>query len=132
MIPIPTGLLLKAGTGALLAAVLVFGGCHWQKGRDEAKIAKLNTTIDGLQASLRGSAVALRAVNDEAKRRIKAAEDAALAGIAAGEAAEAEKRRLAAQSKKAGEDFDRRLLIAQRRVACRAWLDTNVQEVCGL
>lgn len=132
MIPIPTGLLMKAGTGALLAALLIFGGCRWQKGIDAEKLADKEKALQASETSLRAAASALRAQNTENAKRIADAEEFA-ANVAQAElAADAEQKRQAELLAKASRDFESRLLIAQRRAACKAWLDTNVRETCGL
>lgn len=119
--------------GAALALLMAFfGGCHVQKGRDADAMDVKNQALGAAAASLRGSARALRQVNAEAARRIKAAEEATRVGLAAGEAAEEERRRQGKAATGKAKEFDRQLLIAQRRTACKAWLDTNVREVCGL
>lgn len=128
----PYLLWIKLGGLALALLMAFFGGCHVQKGRDAETMAAKDQALGAAAASLRGSAKALRDVNAEAARRIKAAEEAARIGLAAGEAAMTERRRQEETVTGKAKEFDRQLLIAQRRKVCKAWLDTNVAEICGL
>lgn len=116
----PYMMLLKIGGLALAVALLVGGGCHWQAKRDATKIEKMQTKLDNAAASLRAAGSAIRAVNIEADRSIKAARSAAAANAKAAEAA----RRDAAESERRMLAIDREVETAKRRDPnCRKQLE---------
>lgn len=128
----PYLLWIKLGAAGLIIALAFGGGCKVQANRDAAKLAKKEAALQASETSLRAAAAALRAQNAANAERVKAAEAAGRAAANAGTASGAEEQRQSKVVKGKTDAFDRELLIAQRRAACKAWLDTNVQEVCGL
>lgn len=116
----------------LLAAVLLFGGCRWGKSIERQKwaekVAKKDQALQTAAVALRVSGDALREVNAEAERRIKAAEDQAkLAEDAAKVLATAN---AAAERREA--DFERRLANARRNPPCAALFDADLAKTCGV
>lgn len=128
----PYGLLIKLGIVVVVLLLAFAGGCHVQKGRDAEKLAKKEAALQASETSLRAAASALRRQNEENDKRIKAAEYQASMAAKAELAADAEAKRQASLLAKAEKDFARKLLIAQRRPNCKLWLETNVEQVCGL
>lgn len=119
----------------LVAAGLFMGGRAVGVGQSAgdinklvAKIAAKDVALGNAAASLRGAAGALRAVNEEAERRIREAalaeqraNDAAM--VAANAKAEADRRMV---------DIDKRIDQARRNPTCDALLRADLHQVCGL
>lgn len=119
---------IKLGGLALAVALLVAGGCRWQANIDANKLAAKDRALSAAEASLRGSARALRAVNAEAQRRIRAAEEQRQAASEAAEVladayAEAQQAHAAEQAQ-----WER----AKRKPDCRALLATDLAKTCGV
>lgn len=128
----PYASLLKWILMAAICLLLLGGGfkvgCSHQAGKDRASMAKKDKALAAAAESLRASAVALRAVNTEAERRIAQAKVDKKAETAAGAAAE--KARAAAESR--NKQYDQAAKNARRDVTCAMLLDTDVRKVCRL
>lgn len=128
----PYASLLKWALIAAICLLLLGGGfkagCSHQAGKDRAAIAKKDKALAAAATSLRASAVALRAVNAEAERRIAQAELDQKAATAAGAVAEKARQAAEARNKK----FDKAIQNARRDVTCAMLLDTDVRKVCRL
>lgn len=119
---------IKLAAVAACACLLVFGGCHWQKGRDASKVASIKQQRDDAYTSLSASANALLAVNAQAARNVAAAKASEAAALQAGKAAT-----LAEQAAKLQVDtFKARLVKASKAPACQSLLNMNVEAACAL
>jgi hypothetical protein len=112
----------------LCAGLLFMGGRALGQHQADKTIAAKNAALVDASRALGAAADALRAVNDEAKRRLDqakadkaAADKAAIAAKAAQHEAEA---KLA--------DYDRRERAARRTPTCAQLLDADLAKVCGL
>ena len=124
--------LVKWIAGAVVVGVIFLGGrsCGVASMKDE--LAAKNEALTAASASLKAAGNALRAQNEAKRQAVEAEQAARRHAETAREAAEREATRLAKQAQARADEFDRRLRIAQRRPECKALLDTDVRQSCGL
>lgn len=118
-----------------VVAGLFIGGVYVGRGQRAGeinelvrKIADKDVALGNAAASLRGSANVLRAVDDEAEKKLRDAEDQRrLAADAALVAANAQ---ADAARRQAG--FDREIELARANPTCAALMQVDLRQVCGL
>lgn len=123
-------LLWIKGAAVVIAAVLVFhAGTTVQQNRDGTLMARKDAALGSAAIALRGAAAALREINVEAARRIKAAEDEAKAAAEAGKVAQAAKAKAEKESERFAAEVDR---AKARKPGCADLLKQSLEASCGL
>lgn len=126
----PGQILLGAKVAGLVALLTIahVTGCNRGKASQQAETAKVQAKLDAANVSLTAAGKALKAVNDEAAKRIKQAEkDKALAEDAAKVAQKAQER-----TEREARAYADRLAKARRKPDCAALLAMDVEATCGL
>lgn len=119
---------IKFGAIAAILLTSFLGGCHEQKLRDNAVIAKKDTALQQAAESLRAAGNALNAVNAEAQREIAAAK----ANAKSAKAAEGIAHQAAAAMAQRVTGYEKKLEIARKSAQCDALLKRDLFKECGL
>jgi tryptophan 2,3-dioxygenase len=126
-----TAPVLYALAGLSLLLLVATGVQSWRLKSCHVDKAEQSTALMAASESLRAADKALRAQNEAHAAAVAAEEAARRHAETAAEAAKRETARLAKEAADRAEDFERRLLIAQRRPECKTLLDTDVRQTCG-
>ena len=118
--------------GLVLVSALFFGGRAVGVASTQDEVNEKTEALRDAAESLRAAGKALRAQNEATRQAVEAEKTARRHAETAREAAERESARLAKQAQARADEFDRRLRIAQRRPECKALLDTDLLQACGL
>ena len=120
---------------AAIVAVLFVSGCNHgtkkQAERDEARIARKDEALRNAATALRGAGDAIEAINTEAQRRIREAEETAGRALEAGKVADAAKIEAMAESERFAADLER---AKKRKPACAELAASliDLEATCGL
>lgn len=129
MIPIPTGLLIKAGMLATTLAIGFSGGCVARGKWDESAIAKKDAALSSASAALLSAKSAIEEINQEAEKRIAASvKQASEARAAEKIAVEAN----AASAKRADQFANKLAKAGKSKPDCGALLAMDLEAVCGV
>jgi hypothetical protein len=129
VIPIPAGLLIKAGALAAILAIGFSGGCAVRGKWDEDAIAKKDAALSSASAALLSAKSAIEEINQEAEKRIASSiKQASEAKAAEKIAVEAN----AASAKRADQFADRLAKAGKSKSDCAALLAMDLEKVCGV
>lgn len=119
---------IKIGVVLVLLSLVFQRGCSIQKDRDAGVIAKKDAALIAASNSLDAAAIALTAQNDANKKAIREAELALTDARNAGIVSDAQK----VVADERIKNYAKRLQTAARNPSCKAILETNIKEACGL
>lgn len=119
---------IKIGVVLVLLSLVFQRGCSIQKDRDAGVIAKKDAALIAASNSLDAAAIALTAQNDANKKAIREAELALTDARNAGIVSDAQK----AVADERIKNYAKRLQTAAKNPSCKAILETDISEACGL